>query len=700
MGKQLWHRLSFRLLLVALGPALLVSAALSTPMIELRRQQLVEQAGERVVQAGRTTEAIFAERLAFAELLAELLAERAAFVQAERADDPAALAEFVSATREHTLFDLVTLVDRRGNVLAQDGAGQLWQGLRPEPLSVWGAPGVGVVVEVQAPLPGGDGPARTFVGSFAFDERALSTFRERTGLEQSLLVDGQLVATSLPARADGAAAANGGLQLMVFDEPRTEEVRVGDTPYLARYKPLRDPSGQVVAVAELLLPLNSVRAAQRQASSLLLVITLLAVLAATLFALILARWVARPIRALGHASAALGRGELGRPVRVGGPVELAALGKVLETTRQQLGATRAALAEEKERYAGTLESIGEALITMDSRGRITGMNSSAERLLGVARGDAQARHLAALLPLAAGGTLEPERVPMGTTVRVALRGEDGQPRTVAVTRCLLLGRPGASREEVLVLRDVSDEVAVTQLKEAFLANITHEFQTPLAALLASVELLRDEEQEVTPDDRRRLLDSVAVGTRRLQQLVTNLLDSASLQAGYFRVEPELSDLRALIDEAVATVEPVARQREQQIVVELPPQLPPILADEPRLVQALVNLLSNASKFGPPGDTLALHVMVDGDVVRVAVTDHGPGVPTARRAHLFERFLRPGTETVRAQGAGLGLAIARAIVERHGGTLTLETPADETTFVITLPRAVMDEEELDEAAVGR
>lgn len=524
-------------------------------------------------------------------------------------------------------------------------------------------------------------------------------FRERTGLEQSLLVDGQLVTSSLPARAGEGTELGGTLAPTGLVAPLTAEIQLGQTSYLARYKPLHDPAGQVVAVVELLLPLDAVRAAQRQATVLLLAITFLAVLAATLFALILARWVSRPIRALGHASAALGAGHLDQPVRVGGPAELVALGSVLEQSRRQLAAAHTALADERGRYAGILESISEALITVDAQGVVTGMNPSAERLLAIPRTQALAQPLSALLPTAASSPFTPAQVPLGATLRVALRDANGQPRTVAVTRCLLLGRPGASREEVLVLRDVSDEVAVSQLKEAFLANITHEFQTPLAALLASVELLRDEEQEVTAGERRRLLEGVAVGTRRLQQLVTNLLDSASLQAGYFRVEPELSNLRPLIAEAVTTVKPLARQRGQVITVELPPQLPPLLADEPRLVQALVNLLANASKFGPAGDTLELRVQAEEQTVRIAVTDHGPGVDPARRAHLFERFLRPGAATIRAQGAGLGLAIARAIVERHGGTLTLDAAANGTTFVIALPWVAIEAEELDEAAVG-
>lgn len=699
MRSRLWHRLLFRLLMVALAPALLVSAALSVPMIELRRQQLLDQAGERVVQAGRTTEAIFEERVAFAELLAELLAERSAFVQGERPGDPTALPHFVQATREHTLFDLVTLVDARGQVIAQDGATHLWRGPPAQPMAIWGAPGVGVVVEVRAALPDEAGPARLFAASFALDERTVTLFRERTGLEQSLLVDGRLVTTSLPARAGGGTNAIRTLAPAGLAAPLTAEVQLGQTAYLARYKPLRDPAGRVVAVVELLLPLDSVRAAQRQATILLLVITFLAVLAATLFALILARWVSRPIRALGYASAALGAGHLDQPVRVDGPAELVALGSVLEQSRRQLAAAHAALADEKERYAGILGSISEALITVDAQGVVTGMNPSAERLLAVPRTQALAQPLAALLPTAASSPFTPAQVPLGATLRVAIRDSGGQPRTMAVTRCLLLGQPGASREEVLVLRDISDEVAVSQLKEAFLANITHEFQTPLAALLASVELLHDEEHAITTRERRRLLEGLAVGTRRLQQLVTNLLDSASLQAGYFRVEPELSDLRPLVAEAVATIEPLARQHGQVITVELPPQLPPILADEPRLVQALVNLLANASKFGPQGDTLEVCVRADEQMVRIAVTDHGPGVDPARRAHLFERFLRPGVATIRAQGAGLGLAITQAIIERHGGTLTLDAAATGTTFVIVLPRAAIKVEELDEAVVG-
>jgi PAS domain S-box-containing protein len=690
MAGKLHDRISVRLLVLALAPALLVSAALSIPMIELRRAQMLAEATEHVIQAGRTTEALYRERIDFAALLAGLLAERAAAVQDAAWDDPDALAAFAVETREHTLFDLVALTNAAGMVVAQDGATVLWRAGAASPLTIWGAPDAGVVVTVRAPIPGVGAPAQTFMGAFALDEHALIALRERAGIEQSLLVDGVLVVSSHPARASSVAGALSASELAALREPLISEVQIGTEPYLARYKPLYDHTGRVVALAELLLPLAPVHAAQRQATLLLLVITLLAVLAALLLAFTLARWVALPIGQLGRAAAAIGCGELDRVVRISGPSELVALGGVLETARQQLFSARAALAEEKQRYAAILESISEALITLNARGHVTGMNSAAEALLGQPRSSAAGRPLAYLLPGVDGQAIGPERLPTGSTLRIALRLADGQPRTIAATRYPLLGPPGAAREYVLMLRDISDEVAVAQLKEAFLANITHEFQTPLAALLASLELLHDEREQLSAQEHHRLLEVVYSGARRLQHLVGNLLDSASLQAGYFRVEPELSDLRPLVAEAVATVEPVARRRGQQIVTQLPAQLPPLFADEPRLIQAMVNLLANASKFGPPGDVISLGVTVDDGSLRIAVTDHGPGVDPARQAHLFERFLRPGAETVRAQGVGLGLAITRAIVERHGGTVRLAANARKgTTFTIDLPQADME-----------
>lgn len=687
---MVFHRLAFRFGLIALAPALLVSAALSTPMIELRRDQLLAQADERILQAGRTTDILYTEQMRFGHLLAQQMAERAAYGLTRSAiGDQAALDVFLEATQAQTFFDLVTLLDSAGTIVAQEGSVQLWR-TPQNPIGpgqrAWGAPGVGLVIEFYAPLELADAPAHFFVGSLVLAAHDLSLFRERTGLEQSLWLDDTLVATSLRLQSEAEQIDLWPTEQQVTLLPVTQQVEINTVPYLARTKALQDSNGQTVAIAEFLLPLEPVHTAQQQATTILLIITLLAIVAAALLVYTLSRWVLAPIDHLRWAARAIGQGHLDRAVHVDGPTELVTLGADLNAMRLQLAATRTALAEEKERYATILESINDALITINAQGCITGYNQGAIQLLGWNAETTLGRQLAHMLVCADATTPALETLPLHLPRRLAIRTADDRLRTVLVARTPLLGRSDSAREYVIVLHDLSDELAVTRLKDEFLANITHEFQTPLAALNVSVELLHEADADLRPEERRELLDNLHIGVRRLQHLVTNLLDSASIQAGYFRIDPDVQAVAPLVKEAIATIHPIVRQRGQRISLMLPPEPPAVYVDGPRIIQALVNLIANASKFGPPGDTLGITVAVEATHIRIGVTDHGPGVPPERQANLFERFLRPGSTIVHAQGVGLGLAITRAIVEGHGGMVAMTTrPNVDTTFTLTLPR---------------
>jgi PAS domain S-box-containing protein len=687
---MLLHRLAFRFGLIALAPALLVSAALSTPMIELRRDQLLAQADERILQASRTTEMLYAEQMRFGQLLAQQMAERAAYGLTHSAiGDQAALDAFLETTQSQTFFDLVTLVEATGRVLAQDGMTHLWRN-PPNAIvagqRVWGTPDVGLVIEFYAPLKLPETPAHFLIGSLVLAGHNLNLFRERTGLEQSLWVGDTLVATSLLQHPEAEHRAILPAEQQVALLPVTQQVEINGVPYLARIKALYDTNGQTVALAEFLLPLDPVRAAQQQATTILLLITLLAIVAAALLVYTLSRWVLAPIDRLRWAARAIGQGQLDRAVHVEGPTELVTLGADLDAMRSQLAAIRTALADEKERYATILESINDAVITINAQGSITGFNQGAIQLLGWKAETTVGRNLAHVLVCADATLLTLDALPLHVPQRLAIRTADGRPRTVLVARTPLLGRSDSVREYVVVLHDLSDDLAVTRLKDEFLANITHEFQTPLAALNVSVELLYEADTDLRTEERRELLTNLHTGVRRLQHLVTNLLDSASIQAGYFRIDPDVYAVAPLVEEAVATIHPIVRQRRQHILLTLPPALPSVYVDGPRIIQALVNLIANASKFGPPGDSIGITVTVEQAYVRIGVTDHGPGVPPERQDNLFERFLRPGATTLHAQGAGLGLAISRAIVEGHGGTISMATrPHVDTTFSLTLPR---------------
>jgi signal transduction histidine kinase len=220
----------------------------------------------------------------------------------------------------------------------------------------------------------------------------------------------------------------------------------------------------------------------------------------------------------------------------------------------------------------------------------------------------------------------------------------------------------------------------------FLANVTHEFRTPLSALAASIELLMDQAPDLTQAEMDELLKSLHLGVLGLQNLVDNLLESASIEAGHFRVSPRPYYLEAIVIDAVGTMQPILDKYEQQLYVDLPDDLPEVQADPRRIAQVLVNLLSNASKYGPSDAEIILSAQQEGPWVRVEVADRGPGISNLHRELLFRRFEYPANvDTQSKVGAGLGLSVVKTIVEGHGGQAGVENRlGGGSIFWFTLP----------------
>jgi signal transduction histidine kinase len=239
----------------------------------------------------------------------------------------------------------------------------------------------------------------------------------------------------------------------------------------------------------------------------------------------------------------------------------------------------------------------------------------------------------------------------------------------------------------LVFRDISEEEAVHRLLGHFLANVAHEFRTPLSALAASVELLLDQAPDLSAGELQELLVSLHLGVLGLQTLVDNLLESASIETGHFRVHPRPSNLGEIIAEAVAMMQPLLDKHGQRLVIELPAAIPVVQTDPRRTVQVLINLLSNASKYGPDDSEIRISAGEQGHWVRVSVADSGPGVPVEYRKDLFRRFVHPSIRNEKARvGVGLGLSVVKAVIEAHGGQVGIDDhPGSGSIFWFTLPR---------------
>ncbi len=252
------------------------------------------------------------------------------------------------------------------------------------------------------------------------------------------------------------------------------------------------------------------------------------------------------------------------------------------------------------------------------------------------------------------------------------------------------GPDGGFASRIWTLREVTADRDLERLRDAFVAAVSHELRTPLTSISGFLEMLADEEQSLS-ETGRTYLTVIRRSTGRLQRIVEDLLLVAQIEAHRLElnvVEIEPAEIAAA---AVGEAGPAAGEKGIELVLDAAP-CGPISGDAQRLGQVLDNLVSNAIKFTDPGGSVTVSCEPDGDGIRLGVADTGVGVPADEQGQLFSRFFRASTATRRAiPGTGLGLVIARAIVEEHGGTISFESREGEGTRVtVALPARTLRE----------
>jgi signal transduction histidine kinase len=239
--------------------------------------------------------------------------------------------------------------------------------------------------------------------------------------------------------------------------------------------------------------------------------------------------------------------------------------------------------------------------------------------------------------------------------------------------------------QVQVIRDETELEAVRRARDSVLANISHEFRTPLAAQLASIELLLEGIETLEPAQQKELVMSLERGALRLTRLIDNLLESVRIESGQLSIRHQSVDLTEVVEDAEALVGSLLKLRRQTLEVRLPEGLPYIEGDKTRLTQVFVNLLANANKFAPEDSTVHIGAEVSDEHILTWVEDEGPGPATGESEAIFARFQRGSGEEPEPGGLGLGLWIVKSIIDRHAGTIALtRTEQGRTRFTITLP----------------
>jgi signal transduction histidine kinase/CHASE3 domain sensor protein len=238
---------------------------------------------------------------------------------------------------------------------------------------------------------------------------------------------------------------------------------------------------------------------------------------------------------------------------------------------------------------------------------------------------------------------------------------------------------------LVVMRDITGERQAEKMKDEFFALVSHELRTPLTSIVGYLELVLDDDGKTLDPEHRGFLHVVERNAGRLLRLVGDLLFVAQIEAGQLSLDPGLVDLGQLVREAVEAARPRAEESEIVLVTDVEP-VPTCPGDPDRLGQVLDNLTANALKFTPPGGRVEVRLRTSGAAAVIEVADNGVGIPEGEQSQLFERFFRASTATDRAiPGVGLGLTIVKAIVEAHGGHVSLSSREGAgTTFRVELP----------------
>ncbi len=694
---KMQHRMplsfSYRLTMAFVVAIVATTLGAGVPAYLLVSSRLEAQAWDQLTSGERATHALLQAEADQLTLLSEVIAQRPTLLRLLREQDRNTLEDYLRTIQSSARLDMLSVLDVQG----QPVAGSAWThsqvdtSAKPGPQLIASGPNAPPELIVIQHVFNPDQPDELlgFVRLGLFLNPAyLNILANKTGYQQSLLWRGQRFASSVALDLHATDVdENAG---PVIEPPgETGKVKLAGSDYFARYAEL-PYSNDPALVLEVALPVDSLRQVQSSARLLLSFSTGIVILLACAAATRYAHQVTTPLRELTQAAKKIGQGDLSTPVPIPhSDDEVAMLAAALEESRSNTRRVMDELSRAFDWSETLIQSISEGIITVNATGLITSFNQGAERILGYERAQVLNQPLEEILKLQEDGSIRRLLGPSPGTHQACVATRGGSSTTLSITATRFSTPDREAGEIALVLRDITEQEALQNLRGYFLANISHEFRTPLSALKASVEVMLLELDDLSNEEIRRLLSAIHMSVTGLQTLIDNLLESVSIEAGRFTIHRQpVVNLARIVDEAVEIMHPLLDRREQTVSIQDNCDSLQFPVDPTRITQVLVNLLSNASKYGPISQPIEIWITEhDEKSVRVSVADHGPGLTQAERSALFRRFVRLRGDPGGQFGIGLGLYVVKAIIEGHGGEVGVEErPGGGSEFWFTLPTA--------------
>ena len=358
---------------------------------------------------------------------------------------------------------------------------------------------------------------------------------------------------------------------------------------------------------------------------------------------------------------------------------------------------------DEQRAKADLEALVDTapvgVAVFDTRtGAVASMNREARRIVGgLCEEGGSAEQLLDVLTVrrAAGPEFSLAELPLAQLLRVAttvraeevvLQVPDGRSVTTLINATPIRPEGGKAESVVVTLQDMTSLEELERMRAEFLGMVSHELRAPLASIAGSADTVLKEASELDPAEMIQFFRIISEQAAHMRSLIRDLLDVGRIEAGTLSVNPQPATPTGLVDQARSTF--LSGGGRHPIEIDLPPDLPPIMADRSRIVQVLGNLLSNAARHSPDSSPIRISAVGEGVYVAVSVSDEGTGVAAERLPHLFRKFAlaQRGEAGQELRGSGLGLAISKGLVEAHGGRIWADSegPGRGTRFTFTIP----------------
>lgn len=411
----------------------------------------------------------------------------------------------------------------------------------------------------------------------------------------------------------------------------------------------------------------------------------------------ISRTVIRPAEKLTDVARRIGRGQLNQKIDIVSNDEFGELGiefnKMTERLRAYEQMNIYQLISEKKKSEAIVASIPDPVMMTDEVNNLILMNQAARELLHIRGNDWQGKSLDQIvldgrwLKLLSRGGVSIEESEKRDTL-LSIRQADQQVLYFRPRQITIIDESSNVLGVVTLLQDVTRFKNLDRMKSEFIATVSHELRTPLTSINMAVDILSQEVLGKVNDLQRDMLTTAKDDCERLTKLVKELLDLSKLESGRYELKRETVNLRMLVDEALKPLRLQFREKGIHLEADIPGRIPDVPGDQQQLSWVITNLVSNALRYTPADGTVRVETELLEEDIRISVKDSGRGIPPEAVEVIFDKFVQVKQATDSTPGSvGLGLAIAKEVVEAHGGRIWVESAVGAgSTFYFTVPRA--------------